>query len=72
MLPQIKFKNLVVIYLGFVALLFVILTIWLGLPDLSDWQNNILPVLLGPAILLGAYWFFAWLGAKRIDNQIKE
>ncbi|MEJ2758965.1 MAG: hypothetical protein P8046_10840 [Anaerolineales bacterium] len=72
MLPQIKFKNLVVIYLGFVALLFVILTIWLGLPDLSDWQNYILPVLLGPAILLGAYWFFAWLGAKRIDNQIKE
>ena len=72
MLPQIKFRNLVVIYLGFVALLFIVLTLWLGLPDLADWQNNILPVLLGPAILLGAYWFFAWLGAKRIDSQIGE
>lgn len=72
MLPQIKFRNIVILYLGFVALLFIVLTIWLGLPDLSDWQNNILPVLLGPAILLGAYWFFAWLGAKRIDKQIED
>lgn len=72
MLPKVKFRNIVVIYLVFVALLFIVLSLWLGLPDLSDWQNNILPVLLGPAILLGAYWFFAWLGAKRIENQIEE
>ena len=50
MLPQVKFRNIVVIYLVFVALLFIVLSLWLGLPDLSDWQNNILPVLLGPAI----------------------
>lgn len=72
MLPQVRFRSIAVIYLGFVALLFIVLTLWLGLPDLSDWQNNILPVLLGPAILLGAYWFFAWLGAKRIESQIEE
>ncbi len=72
MLPKIKFRTLALIYLGFVALLAIILTVWLGLPDLSEWQNNLLPVLLGPAILLGAYWFFAWLGAKRIEKQIQE
>lgn len=72
MLPKIKFRALALIYLGFVALLAIILTVWLGLPDLSEWQNNLLPVLLGPAILLGAYWFFAWLGAKRIEKQIQE
>jgi len=27
---------------------------------------------VGPAILLGAYWLFAWLGEKRIEKQIKE
>ena len=72
MLPKIKFRTLALIYVGFVVLLAAILTFWLGLPDLADWQNNILPVVLGPAILLGAYWFFAWLGAKRIEKQIRD
>lgn len=72
MLPKIKFRTIAYIYLGFVAFLFAVLSLWLGLPDLSDWQNNILPVVVGPAILLGAYWLFAWLGGKRIDRQIKE
>ena len=72
LLPKLKFKTLVFIYLGFVAFLGTVLTLWLGVPDLSDWQNNILPVLVGPAILIGAYWLFAWLGAKRIEKQIEE
>jgi len=72
MLPKIKARTLVVIYLGFVAFLFIVLSLWLGFPDLSDWQNNVLPVVVGPAILLGAYWLFAWLGEKRIEKQIEE
>lgn len=72
MLPKVRFRTIVYIYLGFVAFLFIVLSLWLGLPDLSDWQNNILPVVVGPAILLGAYWFFAWLGRKRIEKQIEE
>jgi hypothetical protein len=72
MLPKIKFRTIALVYVGFVALLAVILTLWLGPPDLADWQNNILPVVLGPAILLGAYWFFTWLGAKRIEKQIED
>jgi hypothetical protein len=70
MLPKIKFKTIALIYVGFVILLGAVLTISLGLPELSNWQNNILPVLVGPAILLGSYWFFAWLGARRIEKQI--
>ena len=59
-------------YVGFVVLLGTVLIIWLGLPDLSDWQNNLLPVLVGPALLLGAYWLFAWLGARRLEKQIED
>ena len=72
MVPQIKLKTVVAIYVGFVAFLFIVLTIWLGPPDLNDWQNNILPVVVGPAIMLGAYWMFAWLGRRRIEKQIEE
>jgi hypothetical protein len=72
MLPQIKLKTVVYIYLGFVAFLFTILSLWLGPPDLNDWQNNILPVIIGPAIMLGAYWLFAWLGARRLEKQLGE
>jgi hypothetical protein len=72
MLPSIRFRSIALIYLAFVAFLFVVLTLWLGPPDLSDWQNNILPTLVGPAIMLGGYWFFAWLGTKRIEKQISN
>ena len=71
-LPLIRFRSIVYIYLGFVVFLFVVLSLWLGFPDFSDWQNNILPVLAGPAILLGVYWLFAWLGKRRIDRQIES
>ena len=70
MLPKINFRTIVLIYIGFVVLLGTVLTIWLGLPDPSEWWNNILPVVVGPALLLGGYWFFAWLGARRLDKQI--
>ena len=72
MLPRIKFKTILLIYLGFVGFLIIVLSIWLGLPDLNNWQNNLLPAVIGPAILLGAYWLFAWLGEKRIEKQIRE
>jgi hypothetical protein len=71
MVPLIKLKTVVAIYVGFVAFLFIVLTLWLGPPDLNDWQNNILPVVIGPALMLGVYWLFAWLGRRRIDKQIE-
>jgi len=72
MLPKIRFRTIVLVYVGFVAVLATILTLWMGLPDLSEWWNNILPVLVGPALMLGGYWFFAWLGTRRLEKQIRE
>jgi hypothetical protein len=52
------------------ALLFTFLSLWLGLPSLDNWQNTILPVVIGPAILVGAYGMMAFLGKKRLDKEI--
>jgi hypothetical protein len=64
-------KKLGYIYAGFVIFLSVILSIWFGLPTVDNWQNTILPVLLGPAILVASYWLVvACLGKKRIEREI--
>ena len=68
-LPVLSFKTIVYIYLGFVTFLTVVLSIWYGLPSLDNWQNTILPVLLGPAILISLYWLIAYLGKKRMDKE---
>jgi len=67
-LPILSFRKLFYIYIGFVGFLFAVLSIWLGLPTLDNWTNTILPVLLGPAILLFLYWLFTYLGKKRMDR----
>jgi len=67
-LPILSIRKLLYIYVGFVTFLFVVLSIWFGLPTLDNWTNTILPVLLGPAILLFLYWLFAYLGKKRMDK----
>ena len=69
-LPVLSIKKLGYIYAGFVIFLSVILSIWFGLPTVDNWQNTILPVLLGPAILVAAYWLVACLGKKRIEREI--
>ncbi|MEN8171627.1 MAG: hypothetical protein ABFS03_01970 [Chloroflexota bacterium] len=69
-LPLISVKKLIYIYLGFVIFLFIVLSAWYGLPTLDNWQNTILPVVLGPAILLFGYWLMAYLGKQRMDKDI--
>ncbi|MEJ2749877.1 MAG: hypothetical protein P8183_18505 [Anaerolineae bacterium] len=69
-LPVLSFKKLVYIYVGFVLFLTVVLSIWFGLPTINNWQNTILPVLLGPAILVSAYWLMAYLGKKRMEKEM--
>jgi hypothetical protein len=53
--------------MSLVVVLFAILSIWLGLPSLSEWQTTILPVLLGPAVLVGLYWLAVKLGEDRLE-----
>lgn len=69
LIPLISVKTLLGIYVGFVVLLFVILSFWYGLPGLDNWQNTILPVVLGPAILIGFFWLMAKLGNKRSEKS---
>ena len=70
--PVLRVKTLVRMYVGTVVSLFIILSIWLGLPDLNEWYNNILPVVLGPALILGLYHWIAKLGEKRMEEDIEE
>ena len=65
LIPQFRVRTLLIIYAAFVAFLFVVLSAWYGLPTLDNWHNTILPVVVGPAILIGGFWLFALLGKKR-------
>jgi hypothetical protein len=69
-LPMISLKTLFGIYLGLVVFLFIVLVLWLGLPDLNNWQNTILPVLAGPAILVIGYGSISYFGKKRLEKEI--
>lgn len=71
-MPVPTLKQAVTAYIVMVTALFVILSVWLGLPDLSEWQTNVLPVVLGPAIMVLGYWAIAALGAWRIEREIEE
>lgn len=71
-LPVPSLKTTLMIYAGFVFLLGVILTLWYGFPAPGEWKTTILPVMLGPAILLAAYHLFAVLGRKRMEKELKE
>lgn len=71
-LPKLSIRKLANIYFGLVVVLFVVLSIWLGLPSLENWTNTLLPVLLGPALLVALYWFLAYWGYRRIEKTITE
>ena len=69
-MPVPTWKQALLAYGGMVTFLFVVLSLWLGLPELSEWATTILPVLLGPALLVGGYWLFAGLGRQRVEKRI--
>jgi hypothetical protein len=66
--PRLKAKTLLIVYLGLVVILFAVLSIWLGLPNLAEWQTTILPVIVGPAVLVGLYWLAVKLGEDRLEG----
>ena len=69
-MPVPTMKQAILAYVGMTVFLFVVLSLWLGLPDLSDWTNNVLPAILGPAIIVGGYWLIAALGKRRVEREI--
>ncbi len=72
LMPVPTFKQGVLAYVGMVIFLFAVLSIWLGLPDLTEWTNNILPTILGPAIIVIGYWLISALGRRRIERTLSE
>lgn len=72
LLPVLSWKILASVYGVLVIGLFVLLSLWLGLPDLADWQNTILPVILGPALLVGCYAALAAWGKKRLEKELNQ
>jgi len=71
-MPVPTWRQALVAYAILTAVLFVILSLWLGLPDLSEWTTNILPAVLGPAIIVGAYWLVAALGKRYAERGLEE
>lgn len=69
-LPDLSLKTTLFIYAGFVLTLGIILTIWFGFPRFAEWHNTVVPVLIGPAILLALYHGFAYLGRKRLEKEL--
>ena len=69
-MPVPTLKQAALTYVGMTIFLFVVLSLWLGLPDLSEWTTNVLPAILGPAIIVGGYWLIAALGKRRVEREI--
>jgi len=65
LVPKFSVRTLLIIYVALVAFLFIVLSAWLGLPTLDNWHNTLLPVVLGPAIIVGGFWLFSLLGKRR-------
>lgn len=71
-MPVPTMRQAVLAYLGITLFLFVVLSLWLGLPDLADWTNNVLPAILGPAVIVGGYWLIAAMGKRRVEREILD
>lgn len=71
-MPVPTWRQALVAYAALTAVLFVVLSLWLGLPDLSEWTTNILPAVLGPAIIVGGYWVVAALGKRYVERGLEE
>lgn len=70
--PVLSAQRLVKLYLVTVVLLFVTLSLWLGLPKLEEWDSTLLPITLGPAIMVVIYYWVSKLGEKRLEKEMNE
>ncbi len=65
--PVFTFKQILLIYLVVVVVMAVPTCLLNGLPDLSVWWQGLLPLLGGPALVLGAMWLAGYLGERRLQ-----
>ncbi len=71
-LPVISWGALLGIYVALVLVIAIPSALIHGLPTTQNWTTTILPALLGPAIVVVAYWLIAYFGKRRLDKEISE
>jgi hypothetical protein len=71
-LPVLSVSAALKLYAAAVLILAFPLTIIYGFPQPSEWGSTLLPVLLGPAVMVGLYFGVARLGQKRLEKMIEE
>lgn len=67
-MPVPTLKQAAIAWLSMFTFLFVVLSVWFGLPHLKDWATTLLPVTLGPALAVGGYCLIAWLGKRHVER----
>lgn len=64
-------SGMAVMYLGLVGLIAGVCLIVHGVPPLAEWHSTYLPAVVGPALLVGLYWFVACLGKRRVEQLME-
>ena len=60
--PVLSWKRILTVYALITAAFTAVMFVWHGVPHISEWRTTWLPGLLGPAVIVGAYWLATWLG----------
>ena len=69
--PVLSWKRILKIYVLITVAFDAVLITWHGVPQLSEWRTTWLPGLLGPAVIVGAYWLVTWLGQRRVEKELE-
>jgi uncharacterized membrane protein len=70
--PVLSWKRILKIYILITIAFDAVLIIWRGLPRWSEWRTTWLPGILGPAVIVGAYWLATWLGQRRMMQDLEK
>lgn len=70
MLPLPSIQQVLLVYLTLVAVIAIPHTIVHGWPASGEMLGRMLPILGGPALLIGGYLMLAYLGNKRIEKRL--
>jgi hypothetical protein len=71
-LPALSTRQVLLIYLFLVASIAIPHTLVHGWPKAGEWLGRLMPMLGGPALLVGGYALLAYLGKKRLEGLISS
>ena len=71
-MPALTWKGAIILWAILAGTIAIVSIDIHGWPAPAEWSSTWLPGLLGPALLVGAYALFAWLGQHRIERLIER